>query len=640
MRMSAIWGIIDFKGNSISEDDRRTMREAFDSCRIDRWETLEAEGLYLGCGIQYFTEEAKREVLPVKTGNCYLTADVMIENREELIDPNERELPDGGILQRLLEEDPLHAPEKIVGVCAAVWYDASQKQVLLFSDSVGYHFVYYTMEDGRLYFSSLLEPLAKIRKGLEINERYMADYIGQDGLGAFTECEETPFEEIYRTAPAQKVLVGETSLKKEYYWDPIGKRKKLRLGSDQEYKDAFLKLYRECTEQTLRSAGKTAIFLSGGYDSTSVAALATEILKERNERLSAYTSVPLKGCVIDKGEHYETDESEAVKKTAEYYGNIDVHLCDFPEMNPWFSAPEYQKICEIPYKSPENLLWMYGIMEKAAEDGCRIILGGMFGNGTVSYDNARAYFSQLFRRGHLLRLRHEINKMHEKQHFTRKSMWRTAFGDSFLRTGYAGSHSGYANIAYLKKWGAERRLIKSQKRMEKKYQSELGYHRCFLLRDTFRHYGEYMQHHSLHTGVLLLDPTRDRRLVDFCMSLPPHQFTCDGVRRRMVSEYMKTLMPPHILSNTKIGRQSADQNIRILRKKEEVVSDWLRIYREHLDDPRVDTEKAIRDLEERKLEDCEEFDMTRLIYTACFLRYLERVEKLCGEKKQHSIQPV
>nr|WP_027870273.1 asparagine synthetase B family protein [[Eubacterium] cellulosolvens] len=638
--MSAIWGIIDFKGNSISEDDRRTMREAFDSCRIDRWETLEAEGLYLGCGIQYFTEEAKREVLPVKTGNCYLTADVMIENREELIDPNERELPDGGILQRLLEEDPLHAPEKIVGVCAAVWYDASQKQVLLFSDSVGYHFVYYTMEDGRLYFSSLLEPLAMIRKELHINERFVADYIGQDNLNAFTESEETPYAEIFRTAPAQKVLVGEKRLKKEYYWDPVGKRKKIRLGSDQEYKDAFLKLYRKCTEQTLRSAGKTAIFLSGGYDSTSVAALATEILKERNERLSAYTSVPLKGCVIDKGEHYETDESEAVKKTAEYYGNIDVNLCDFPEMNPWFSAPEYQKICEMPYKSPENLLWMYGIMEKAAEDGCRIILGGMFGNGTVSYDNARAYFSQLFRRGHLLRLRREINRMHEKQFFTRKSMWLTTLCDSVRRSFKIIKSSGYAQTGYLRKWGTQKRLMGIRRKSCRDIQTETGYHKCFLARNTFRHYGEYAQHHSLYTGVLLLDPTRDRRLVDFCMSLPPDQFTGNGAMRRLVADYMKELMPPHVLNSRKHGLQSADQTIRLIRKKDKIAEDWLRIYREHANDPRVNTEKAMGDLKAGKMEECEEFNLTRHIYTTCFLRYMDRVEKMCEEKKKSSIQTV
>lgn len=638
--MSAIWGIIDFEKKIIPEEEKRIMREAFDGCRIDRWETLEEDGVYLGCGIQYFTKEAEKENLPDQTGSCYFTADVTIQNRDELIKAGEEELPDGKILMRLLEEDPLHTPEKIVGACAAVWYDASKKRVLMFSDSVGYHFVYYTIEDGKLYFSSLLEPLAQVRKELHVNERYLSDYIGQDNLNVFTECEETPFSEVFRIAPAQKVLVTEKELKKEYYWDPIGKRKRLRLGSDEEYKEAFLKLYRKCTEQTLRSAGKTAIFLSGGYDSTSVAALATEILRNRGENLVAYTSVPLKGCVIDRGEHYETDESEAVKKTAEFYKNIDLHLCDFPEMHPWFSAPEYQKVCEIPYKSPENSLWIEGIMKKAAEDGCRVIIGGMFGNGTVSYDNARHYFARLLCRGHLLRLRREINRMHEVRHYTRKSMWLTTIRDIVCRSSKSERRTGYVQESYLKKTGARKRLDENLRRTNRWMQNETGYHRCFFGRDTFRHYGEFSQHHSLYSGVLLLDPTRDRRMVDFCMSLPPDQFTANGKMRRMITEYMEELMPPHILKSRKQGLQSADQKLRILRQKDAIVDEWLRIYREHAEDLRIDTGKAIRELENGKLEDCEDFDLTRHIYTTCFLRYMDRVEKLCWEKNRKQIQPV
>ena len=114
----------------------------------------------------------------------------------------------------------------------------------------------------------------------------------------------------------------------------------------------------------------------------------------------AYTSVPLKGCVIDRGEHYETDESEAVKKTAEFYKNIDLHLCDFPEMHPWFSAPEYQKVCEIPYKSPENSLWIDGIMKNAVSQhqlGCAVDFGSITDDwgdtkmGKWVYQNAADY---------------------------------------------------------------------------------------------------------------------------------------------------------------------------------------------------------------------------------------------------------
>jgi hypothetical protein len=279
-------------------------------------------------------------------------------------------------------------------------------------------------------------------------------------------------------------------------------------------------------------------------------------------------------------------------------------------------------------------------MKKAAEDGCRIIIGGMFGNGTVSYDNARHYFARLLRRGHMLRLRREINRMHEVRHYTRKSMWLTTVRDVVCRSSKGERRIGYVQESYLKKTGARKRLEGIQRRTNRWMQNETGYHRCFFGRDTFRHYGEFSQHHSLYSGVLLLDPTRDRRMVDFCMSLPPDQFTANGKMRRMITEYMEELMPPHILKSRKQGLQSADQKLRILRQKDAIVDEWLRIYREHAEDLRIDTDKAIRDLEKGKLEDCEDFDLTRHIYTTCFLRYMDRVEKMCGEKSRNRILPV
>jgi asparagine synthase (glutamine-hydrolysing) len=124
------------------------------------------------------------------------------------------------------------------------------------------------------------------------------------------------------------------------------------------------------------------------------------------------------------------------------------------------------------------------------------------------------------------------------------------------------------------------------------------------------------------------------------MSLPPDQFTANGKMRRMITEYMEELMPPHILKSRKQGLQSADQKLRILRQKDAIVDEWLRIYREHAEDLLIDTDKAIRELENGKLEDCEDFDLTRHIYTTCFLRYMDRVEKLCGEKSRNRILPV
>ena len=59
--MSAIWGIIDFDKRIITEDEGHRMRKSFDRCVIDRYEERCQDNVYMGCGIQYFTPEAKNE---------------------------------------------------------------------------------------------------------------------------------------------------------------------------------------------------------------------------------------------------------------------------------------------------------------------------------------------------------------------------------------------------------------------------------------------------------------------------------------------------------------------------------------------------------------------------------------------------
>lgn len=146
---------------------------------------------------------------------------------------------------------------------------------------------------------------------------------------------------------------------------------------------------------------------------------------------------------------------------------------------------------------------------------------------------------------------------------------------------------------------------------------------------SLRQIGEVATKHSLATGVLLRDPTKDKRVIEFCMSLPASQFCKDGQERRLVSEYMRHLMPPHILSQSqKKGRQSADYAFRISKNWEEIRSQWLGTYKKCLDSAYVDCAMARKELLERpSLEQYSVFDLTRHIYTLFILEYETHVKK-------------
>ncbi|MCA5963725.1 hypothetical protein LC724_29855 [Blautia sp. RD014234] len=63
-------------------------------------------------------------------------------------------------------------------------------------------------------------------------------------------------------------------------------------------------------------------------------------------------------------------------------------------------------------------------MRQAYEKNARIMLGGMFGNGTVSFDNAMVYLAWLFRRGRWITLYREVCGINKKLHFTKKAFCR------------------------------------------------------------------------------------------------------------------------------------------------------------------------------------------------------------------------
>ena len=102
--MSAIWGNLFFSGNKPENIDSLMCEPYKTKCKIDRIESASENMCYFGCGIQYITKEAIRETLPLydKDNNIFLTADCLLDNREELLNAlalTDNTLTDGNLIQ-------------------------------------------------------------------------------------------------------------------------------------------------------------------------------------------------------------------------------------------------------------------------------------------------------------------------------------------------------------------------------------------------------------------------------------------------------------------------------------------------------------------------------------------------------------
>lgn len=604
--MSAIWGIIDLQGKKLQAGISQVFAESYQNCVIDRYEEIVEETVYFGCGIQYFTREATKEKLPVVAEEIYFTADVVLDNREELYakllgsKKTLTEMPDGELLYHIYCDYGKDCLNDLLGAFAFVYYDRKEKRAEIVIDAVGDRCVYYAVQNEILYFSSLMEPLVKLT-GAGLNDRWITDFLAMDHLFMSNEAEETPYKGIYRVAPAQRVIIQEDKIEKEKYWNPFENFRELRLANDEEYAKAFRQVFCDAVKSVMRGRGDTSILLSGGLDSNAVAAVVSGYLKEKGEKLYSYTSVPLKDYVVQKNGWDLEDESEAVQKTAEYLGNVEPTFVSMEGINPWRDRQGELRIMEMPYKSVQNMLWIPECMRRAYERGSRMMLTGSFGNTTISYTDLEVYMNDLYQRKKWITLYRELKIFSKVDGFSMqyakkqirnanknskeiKTDWNSLYGKSFVRP------------AMVEKEGTAERIIAMKRKFTEASLNHEATRKLMVQDVALRQIGEAGTKHSLATGVLLRDPTKDKRVISFCLSLPVEQFCKEGKERRLVREYMKDWMSPHILQAKTKGKQSADLAYRMSLDWEEIRKEWIQLYQNYPDSRYVDSTKACAEL--------------------------------------------
>lgn len=104
----------------------------------------------------------------------------------------------------------------------------------------------------------------------------------------------TVYDNICQVEPGQyiKIHMADNRVEKAIYWKPLKDSKKIKLQTDEEYRALFLSTFRKAVDGFLHTSGEVGIMLSGGLDSSSVAAAAASKFGEEGRKLYSYTAVP------------------------------------------------------------------------------------------------------------------------------------------------------------------------------------------------------------------------------------------------------------------------------------------------------------------------------------------------------------
>lgn len=220
------------------------------------------------------TAESRGELQPyVSRSGAVITWDGRLDNPSELSGELGGSLSPGAADVRIVSEAyerwGIGSFGKLIGEWALSIWNPRERFLLLAKDLVGTEPLYYSVEDDRVTWSSLLEPLVLLaRNPLKLDEEYMAGW-----LSFFPAAHRTPYQAIESVPPSSYVQLekGRRSIRKYWDFDPA---KRFRYGSDREYEEHFRCVFRQAVKRRLRSDAPILAELSGGIDSSSIVSIA------------------------------------------------------------------------------------------------------------------------------------------------------------------------------------------------------------------------------------------------------------------------------------------------------------------------------------------------------------------------------
>lgn len=166
--------------------------------------------------------------------------------------------------------------KKLHGMFAIAIFDRDTQDVFLIRDRIGKKPLYYWVENGNLVFASELKPIMFCPGfSKEIKQDIIARYLYQQYINA----PESIFENVYKLEPGMVLQFQKGEYHTWKYWDVCDvyrKQRQIGAPSYSEAKEELKDVLRKAVQQRMLADVPLGTFLSGGYDSSLVTAMAQE----------------------------------------------------------------------------------------------------------------------------------------------------------------------------------------------------------------------------------------------------------------------------------------------------------------------------------------------------------------------------
>ncbi|MDJ0736677.1 MAG: lasso peptide isopeptide bond-forming cyclase [Nostocaceae cyanobacterium] len=561
--MSGIIGIYNLNHKPVESADLGQMVDILVHRGPDGADIWSQGSIGLGHRMLWTTPESMLEKLPlVREGDkLAITADARIDNRDELISllsldhqPAEK-ITDSQIILAAYAKWGESCPYRLIGDFAFAIWDGRKQQLFCARDPMGVKPFYYYHSPEIFVFASEIKALLCLRevpKRLnELKVGYYLEMFCEDQVMTF-------YQDIFRLPAASYVsLGGDNQIQVKSYWS-LDPKREIRLNSDQEYIEAFGEVFTQAVQCRLRSAFPVGSALSGGLDSSSIACTARQLLaKAGNQQLHTFSAI---FPSLPQEELRWIDERRYINAVKALGGFIS-HDIRADQLHPLIDILWQD---EEPIPAP-NLYIHQGLYECANQQGVRVFLDGIDGDSTISH--GWSYLTELAYRGRWHTLFQEVTTTARRCNLSRRSIVQENVLNPLLLEPLSyfwqtirkitGKNRDYSNI--INQSFAEKiELVEHSETLLNNIPglvfSARQQHWLGLTSGMYPYVMEIADKASARCSLEARYPFFDRRLMEFCLALPPEQKFRQGWTRAILRFAMEDILPPKVQWRVSKGR--------------------------------------------------------------------------------------
>lgn len=435
----------------------------------------------------------------------------------------------------------------------AIW-DAKKRELFIARDRLGVKPLYYVhTDDGSLYFGSEIKTLFEAGAITpELNFAALPDYLANHA----TSGEETLYKGVKRLLPGHTLLWRDGKLEVKKYWDVSFSKISDQGRSDKDYIAEWYELFRTSVRLRLMADVPLGMFLSGGIDSSAIAAVMSGMVDEPIKTFSvAFAEREANELAYARivAEAYKTNHHEVVVSPEEFFNALPrlVWHEDEPLAHPSSVALYFVSLLASQHvkvvltgEGSDELLAGYGRYRKTI---LNLSLGKHYRSFTpgVVRGAVRSGIQGLPTskvRQKLLRSFLGVAPDIESIYFDNFAVFPLGMQGDLLSTSTLeriGGIDPYAGVrAALEQTDADSLLDRLLYADIKTYLHEL-----LMKQDQM----------SMATSIESRVPFLDHKLVEFTCSLPERLKLRGGTTKYILRESMKGVLPEAILSRSKMG---------------------------------------------------------------------------------------